>query len=146
LLYIGAIGRLGWELRVSVTTPATGSSAARDAGQAAVEVGRVFGEGGTDGLILYALILATFLMFLALVIITIYSFRAIGKMQTTAAEQTKAFADASDTVAEALRELASSIAAQAAADGAHQSSLGNILGRCESVLSRLEPVLRRQGK
>lgn len=121
---------------MNVQVPATPTESV---GRATVEVGRVFGNGGTDGLILYALILATFLMFLAIVIVATLCFRAIARKDANSAEVAKAFAEASNDSAGALRELATTIAAQGATDAAHRLSATVTLSRIESVLSRVDP-------
>lgn len=118
----------------------TAVEAVEKTGGAAVKVGQVFGQGGTDGLILYALILATFLMFLALVIIAVMSFRTIARASGDAKEQATAFAEASNETAGALRELAKQLAATGAANAAHAISIAATLARVESILCRIEPV------
>lgn len=121
---------------MSAQPPATPAQAA---GDAAVQVGQVFGQGGTDGLILYALILATFLMFLALVVVLVLAFRAINRATSASLEQGKAFAEASNEGANALRQLATATAEKVATDATHRANLANTLARLENVLARVEP-------
>lgn len=97
-----------------------------------VEVGRVFGGGGTDGLILYALILAVFLMFLALCAFAMLLRRSLQSLDT----QSKSFATAGEKTADSLKELASAIASNSAQDQSHQMMVAQTLGRLEAVLPR----------
>lgn len=118
----------------NLTAPGTTETVAK----ATVEVGRVFGNGGTDGLILYALILATFLMFLALIVVLMLAFRAINRRDQMFADQSAMFAGASKENAEALTKLSTAIVSKEATDGAYRSALTGTLARVESQLARLD--------
>lgn len=100
-------------------------------GRTTAEVGRIFGESGTDGLILYALILATFLMFLAVVSLSLLLRRTLTSLDT----QAKSFIEASQEVAAALKELAAATSASSAGAQSHQLSVANVLSRLELELS-----------
>lgn len=122
----------------NVSVPATAPTGGTvDAiAKSTVQVGQVFGQGGTDGLILYALILATFLMFLALIMVLILAFRAIGKRDTQFAEQSSEFAEASKETATALSSLAAAIAAKDAGDQVFRAGNTATLARVEGELAR----------
>ena len=106
---------------------------------ATVEVGRVFGEGGTDGLILYALILATFLMFLAVIAVVLLLRRSMASLDN----QAKAFASASEKSAAALTELATALADASGQDRAHQQMVAMTLGQLQPLIADLNK--RREG-
>lgn len=112
---------------------------AKEAGKAAVDVGNIFGQGGTDGLILYALILGTFLMFIMGVVTIFLLLRALHAKEKSCAETNTAFAAAANESAEALRELATSIASKNATDTAHHAALTGVMARLEGVLARMDP-------
>lgn len=116
----------------------TPSIPTKEVADATVEVGRIFGQGGTDGLILYALILCTFLMFLVAVASVWLSHRQSERSRsahTTAfAEKDKIFTDALNRVAESLSALAVAQASRAGED-AGQSA---ILARIEGTMARVD--------
>jgi hypothetical protein len=118
------------------SSPPSGETSAQTVARSTVEVGHVFGNGGTDGLILYALILATFLMFLALIAVLILSFRAMTRRDQMVADQSNAFADASRNTADALTKLSVAIGTKEAADGTYRTGLTSTLARLEGVLAR----------
>jgi hypothetical protein len=100
---------------------ARGSSTASDVADATVQVGHVFGQGGTDGLILYALVLSSFLLFIVSVVLTVSVFRYIARAQSTNAsafaakdatnaEQTRMFIESMDRTAGAVSGLAVAVA------------------------------------
>lgn len=124
----------------NVTVPATGPSPSTTEAitRGTVEVGRVFGGGGTDGLILYALILSCFLMFLALIAVLILAFRAINRRDTMFASQSSEFADASRETAKALTALATATATKESSDIAYRTTFTATLARVEGVLARLD--------
>lgn len=126
-----------------MSDPGTKAEVVKATGEAAVEVGKVFGTGGTDGLILYALILATFLMFLALVFVLVFSSRTIKASQENERALAQVFREASGETAEALRELATSVATTAASDATRQIHEEAAASRIESALRRIEPLLKR---
>lgn len=107
-------------------------------GDQVVETGRVFGQGGTDGLILYALILANFLMFAALIIHLIVTSRTMHNMSKNCHDEGVQFAEASKEAASALRELAQSIASKAAGDQAHQQAVSALMGQILSARGRID--------
>lgn len=113
--------------------------AAGAAGKAAVEVGQVFAKGGTDGLILYALILGTFLMFLVAIAAVWFSHRAhtvkdrqmadaLAAKDKLNAEQTAAFIASADRQSDALTRLAEATATQTAVQAAQTGTLARIEG------------------
>lgn len=74
--------------------------------------GRVFASGGIDGLILFALVLGTFL-FAAALGWALWMLRAANR---ECSGQSKAFADAGHVQAEANKELATAVASMASSD------------------------------
>ena len=115
---------------------ATASSASQVAGSSAVEVGHIFAGGGTDGLILYALVLSDFLMFLALVATLIITSRTTNVLSKNCHDEGVEFASASKDAAGALRELAQSISSKAAGDAAHQAAISALMGQMLSEKAR----------
>jgi flagellar biosynthesis/type III secretory pathway M-ring protein FliF/YscJ len=106
--------------------------------EAVVQTGRVFGEGGTDGLILYALILATFLMFLVAVFILWIGYRERKSLMEAKSAADADLAQAQRESAEALKEVATAVASSASADMTFKQSATAILGRVEVLLGRME--------
>lgn len=116
---------------------------AKTAGQTTVEVGKVFGAAGVDGLILYALVLFAVLQLL----LVFFAFRAMARKDaelTSAlaakdrlnAEQTAAFIASADRLGDALNAMAVATATQTAVQGGNQ----NTLARLEGLLTRLDRV------
>lgn len=112
--------------------------AIEQAGKTVVDVGSIFGSAGTDGLILYALILGTLLMFLMGASTIFFLLRALRSQSELCGKQSERFSQATETVGEAMRELATAIASKSSADNAHQTSIIAIMARMEGVLGRLE--------
>jgi cbb3-type cytochrome oxidase subunit 3 len=118
--------------------------------KATVDVGRIFGEGGTDGLILYALLIGTLLMALVAVLSVWLAFRSIAKEREANAtalakkdqlnyDQTQSFVAAADRQSIALNALAVSTATQTSV----QANQTNTLARMEGVGARIEALLDR---
>jgi cbb3-type cytochrome oxidase subunit 3 len=133
---------------MAAQAPSTG--AVQEAGKAAVDVGHIFGQGGTDGLILYALILGTFLMFIVALGAVWLAFRSIAAERRTNAEafakkdelnnqQTQAFVASADRTAAAISALAVSTATQTSV----QAGQTQILARMEGATHRVETLLSR---
>ena len=76
------------------------------------EQARVFSSAGIDGLILWALVLSTFLLFLALC----WALWMLRSKDRECAAQSKAFAEAAVVQADANKQLATAIASSHAAD------------------------------
>lgn len=133
---------------------ARGSSPAADVAGAAVDVGHVFQSGQTDGLILYALVLSSFLLFLISVVLAVSMFRYMSKSQTTNAaafaakdatnaEQTKMFIESMDRTATAVSGLAVAVANDLQERQATAMILARIDtrdGAIQSALDRLNSV------
>lgn len=99
--------------------------------QATVEAGRVFGTGGTDGLILYAFVLLAFFSFLAL-IVTLWLHSKERTRASVAAEKMAAdFAAAAASSAEASKELATAVASAASADLTFKAAMAGQLDRLD---------------
>ena len=122
---------------VEPAAPPAGT-AIRETGKAVTDVGQIFGQGGTDGLILYALLIGTFLMFLLGCITIWFLVRLVQSKDAAFQEQSNQFATAAKESAEAMRELATATAAKVATDTAHQSALTAIMARLEAALARLD--------
>jgi len=103
-------------------------------GKAVNDVGQVFVQGQTDGLILYALILGTFLMFVVAIVSVWMLTRALSRKDDTNAKQTADFIASADRTAVALSALAQSTAAGSAI----QQNQIMTLARLEAMLARLE--------
>lgn len=114
-------------------------------GKATTDVGQVFVQGKTDGLILYALVLLAFFLFLALVW-TSWLNSGERKSQHAAqlesdkarAEANKASAAASLEASEALRDVATALASTSSANMTFQATMASIMARQELVLQRME--------
>lgn len=134
----------------TASAPRAPSSSTAEITRATVDVGRVFQSGGTDGLILYALVLSTFLMFIVAVATVIFAFRHIAQSQkvnaasfaakdASNAEQTKLFIAAADSTADAINRFTAAFATNTQ-EGAQQAI---ILARIEGTDRRLETLLER---
>lgn len=110
----------------------------KESGAALRDQAQVFGQGGTDGLILWALILATILMTVVALSAIILGYRAIAAKDSSAAADRKAFTDASIESAEALRELATAVASSASVDSMFKISMAGMMERTEKLLDRWE--------
>lgn len=128
-------------LALAAPAPAP-TGAIAETGKAAADVGQVFVQGKTDGLILYALILGTFLMFLVAVAVLYFGSRERIKAAEKCAEQAKAFADASLESSEALRDVATALASTGSANLAFQQSQAGLMQRLEIHLERAERKAR----
>lgn len=117
--------------------------------RATVDVGRVFGAGGTDGLILYALVLSTFLMFIVAIAAIVFCFRYIHRSQVTNAkafadkdawnaEQTKTFTAAVDRTTDAINRFTGTFAA----DMQERAGQSVILSRLERTDTELIGLLK----
>lgn len=117
------------------------------AGKTTVEVGKVFGAAGVDGLILYAIVLFAAFMFILSLLLVWVAFRAMARKdaELTAAlaakdklnaEQTNSFIAAADRLGDALNAMAVATATQTAVQGGNQ----NILARIDGLLTRLDRV------
>jgi H+/gluconate symporter-like permease len=118
--------------------------------QGTVDVGRVFQAGGTDGLILYALIFGTILMTFVAVLTVWLAFRSIAAERKTNAEalakkdqlnheQTQSFIASADRTAIAIGALAVSTATQTSV----QAGQTQVLARMEGTDARLQALLDR---
>lgn len=131
-------------LLISADSPAV-APPGDGAAKAAVDVGHIFGQGGTDGLILYALILAVFLQFLALIIISILTSRERARAVLERERQNESshaqaleFASASKLAAEALKDVATALASGSSADMTFKQQMAGVLERMELALARFE--------
>lgn len=113
-------------------------SATRDVAHAATEVGQVFAQGKTDGLILYALVLISFFLFLALILVIWSNSRERRACSEDSRQQAVAFAAASKETAEALKDLATAIASTGSAETAFKQVLSPVLSRVEMLLTILQ--------
>jgi hypothetical protein len=111
-------------------------------GQTAVDVGNIFARGGSDGLILYALILAVLLQFLGLVIVSAQNARDRRHLIDGCHNQAVEFASASKEAAEALKDAATAIASSASADMTFKQNMAGTLERLEIALVRFESKRR----
>lgn len=114
-------------------------NATKDVGQATVEVGRVFGAGGADGLILYASVLSAFFLFLTLGLTLWLNHRERTARAKDQLDQSSAFATAADKSAEAMKELATAIASAASADMTFKQTMVPML---EAMDRRMQTVER----
>jgi hypothetical protein len=119
-----------------------GGAVAGEAGKTAVEIGHIFGQSA-DGLILYAMILGTMLMFAIAALALWFGYRNNVKaaderlrMADTHAAQAKAFVDASNAASDALKDAATAIAASASANMTFQQSQAGMMERLELALPR----------
>lgn len=135
----------------SSSAPAGRGGATHEVASATVEVGRVFGQGGTDGLILYALVLSTFLMFLIAVAAVLMGYRAIekktrmsndafAKKDEVNAEQTKMFIASMDRTAAAVGSLSVSVANDLQERAATAAVLARIEGTDQRMIALLEQL------
>jgi hypothetical protein len=113
-------------------------SVTKDVAQTTVEVGRVFGAAGTDGLILYALFLGTLMMAVILGWVLWLNHRERTRAASDLLTQSTTFAAASDKTAEASKEVASALASSASADMTFKQTLIPIVQRLDERLTRLE--------
>lgn len=127
------------------------SSATSSIADATVETGRVFSGGGIDGLILYALVLSTFLMFLVAVAAVWLGHRsATRKTELTNAafaakdalnvDQTRMFIESMDRTAAAVSSLAVSVASdlpERAASAATLARMGETDVEIRALLAKL---------
>jgi len=125
-----------------MTTPVS-PSAAQGIGRTATDVGNIFGKGGTDGLILYALIIGTFLMFLAF----LYSQWSASRERVQLSKEREAkdkvladlttdFSAASKETAEALKTLATAVASAASSDMTHKAMMAHRLESFAQLVDR----------
>lgn len=123
---------------------------ASSAADAAVNVGHVFQSGQTDGLILYALVLSSFLLFMVSVVLTVSVFRYMSKSQSTNAkafaakdatnaEQTRMFIESMDRTASAVSGLAVAVAN----DLQERQATAMILARIDTRDAALQTALER---
>lgn len=134
----------------AASSPAPRSpSATHDITQATVDVGRVFGQGGTDGLILYALVLSTFLMFIVAVAAVWMGYRsnekrtrmtneAFEKKDAINQDQTRMFIESMDRTATAVGGLAVSVAN----DLQERAATAAVLARIERTDGEIISLLR----
>lgn len=126
------------------------AAAITKSGDQAVEVGRVFAQGGIDGLVLYALILATFLMFIVAISAVIIGYRAAERKAKINAEafakkdqlnndQTKMFVESLDRVAGTISALSVSIAG----DLQERAATAAVLARMEGTDNDLRHLLTK---
>jgi hypothetical protein len=117
--------------------PSRPPSATSSIADATVETGRVFSGGGIDGLILYALVLSTFLMFLVAVAAVWLGHRsatrkteltnsAFAAKDSLNADQTRMFIESMDRTAAAVSSLAVSVASDLPERAAQAATLARI--------------------
>lgn len=123
-------------MRPKVVMMASAAPIVEGAGKTAVDVGRVFGQGGTDGLILYALVLSTSFLFIVLVIVIWVHSRERTKAHSDCTAQAQDFAQAAAAQAEASKEVATAVASSASANMTFQ----------QLMASRLDALERRIGE
>lgn len=110
------------------------SATVEAAGNSAAEVGRVFQSAGIDGLILYALLFAPVLLFVALLLVMwLQSRERVG--WTKAVEL---IAEAGKEQADANRELATAIASVNSADQAFKAAMFSLYPELEKRIQEAE--------
>lgn len=130
-------------------------STVREVAGATVEAGRVFSSGGIDGLILWAMILGTFLMFLVAAFAVWIAFRShnlafkameaqrvsngeiFARKDDLNQEQTKMFIESVDRTGSAVQALAVAMASMVQE---HQG-FGLVMARVEGTDRRIEALL-----
>jgi cbb3-type cytochrome oxidase subunit 3 len=141
---------------IAAMSPALLANRASTTGEitrATVDVGRVFGAGGTDGLILYALVLSNFLMFIVVIAVIFWTFRYIARSQQNSAaafaekdranaDQTKAFTAAVDRTTDAINRFTGTFAA----DMQERAGQSIILSRLERTDTELIGLLKALGR
>lgn len=114
------------------------------------DVGHIFGQGGTDGLILYALLIGSFFLFIISIVLLVVVFRYLARAQKATAdafavkdavnaEQTKLFIASADRTAQAINNFTATLATDVQERSAH----GIVLARVEGTDRRLETLLNR---
>jgi hypothetical protein len=103
-------------------------------GKTTVETGRIFQSGGIDGLVLFALILGTAFMFGALIWALWQWQRAVTKQAESCQAQAEAFAKSGEEMADALRDLATALAAGSSAELTFKTAIANLLERAERTI------------
>lgn len=116
----------------------TSPAVAKEVGGAAVEVGRVFQNGGADGLILYASVLSAFFLFLILGLTLWLNYRERARSASDMLAQSTAFASAADKTAEAIKDAATAIASAASADMTFKQTLVPMMQAMETRMAFLE--------
>lgn len=132
---------------ILATTPANspGGSAAAEAGKMIGEQGRLFGSAGIDGLILWAMLIGSLLLFAGLMV-TLWlqsKERARAEAVLTAqadrhAKQVEGFTAAALATAEAVKDLSTAVTSAASADMTFKQAMGAHLIDCKGRLDRLE--------
>lgn len=128
----------------------TSASTTKAVADATVETGRVFQTGGIDGLVLYALVLSTFLMFLITLGTVWFAFRALdkktrlnndafAKKDALNADQTKGFIESMDRTASSLSALAVAVSG----DLQERAATAVTLARMEGTDAELKALLSR---
>lgn len=127
-----------------------GRSPAAEVADTTVEIGRIFGQNGTDGLILYAFVLAIFLMFLVAIATAWFAFRTIDKRSrlnnAAFAEKDKAQAALTQIVVDALDRVAvaqNALAVSVAGDLQERQTTAATLARMEGTDQQLIALIER---
>jgi hypothetical protein len=113
--------------------------------QTVQETGRLFGSAGIDGLVLWALLIGSLLLFAGLMFALwlnsrerIRSENAILQQGLRHAEAVKGFTDAALATAEAVKDLATAVSSSASADMTFKHVMANQLTDCEGRMRALE--------
>ena len=98
------------------------------------ETGRVFASGGIDGLILFALVLGTFLFAIGLM----WSLWMLRQQTRDSADGLRKMAEAAHAQAEANKDLATAIAAVGSADMTFKQALASSYAELRERIAELE--------
>ena len=125
-----------------MTANLSAAPVADSAGKAVTDVGKIFGSAGIDGLILYALLIGSFLLFLALMLTLWLQSRERGRLADAAEKRIAGFTDAALATAEAVKELATAVTSTASSNMTFQQTLGSQLVSATHKLSDCEQRMR----
>lgn len=136
-----------------VMVAAAAVEGAKQAGSTAIEAGRIFQSGGIDGLILYALLIGTFLLFLALCGTVYLNSRdrhrteeRIDAISAQCAAQAEGFTRAAVEFADAGKELASAMASANSADMAFKTAMGTLIPELQRRVEEIERARAALGR
>jgi hypothetical protein len=102
------------------------------------EQGRLFSGAGIDGLVLWALILGTSMMFAALVTVLVLASRSAARSSADANARAQGYADAGRLQADALKELATAFASSHSADMAFKQAMFALYPDLEKLVREIE--------
>jgi hypothetical protein len=124
---------------------------ANEVAQTVQETGRLFGSAGIDGLVLWALLIGSLLLFAGLMFSLWLNSRERARAETAImqqgerhAEQVKGFTDAALATAEAVKDLATAVSSSASADMTFKQVMANQIVDCEGRMRTLEAQRRDQ--